>query len=56
MQTDGAMSLETNSWLILSLYPTLLLEHWCEDGNKLKGWKIKYQIIKLDLVLCELKK
>ena len=24
-----------------------LLEHWCEDGKKLEGWKIKHQVIKL---------
>jgi len=24
-----------------------MLEHWCEDGKKLEGWKIKHQVIKL---------
>jgi len=25
----------------------MVLEHWCEDGKKLEGWKIKHQVIKL---------
>ena len=24
-----------------------VLEHLCEDGKKLEGWKIKHQVIKL---------
>jgi len=24
-----------------------VLEHWCEDGKKLEGWKIKHQVSKL---------
>jgi len=24
-----------------------LLGHWCEDGKKLEGWKMKHQVIKL---------
>jgi len=22
----------------------ILVEHWCEDGKKLEGWKIKHQL------------
>jgi hypothetical protein len=21
-----------------------MLEHWCDDGKKLEGWKIKHQV------------